>query len=103
PASSRALERAREPRLPRREQRGEPCAEALVHVRQLGGEVAHHAAAHAVALALRLHHAVQEAANLSQRRRARVGEAWLQRPIEEPVDNLVEDGVTEVFLALEVV
>ena len=74
-----------------------------MHVRQLRGQVAQRAAAHAVALALRLEHAVEEAADLRERAAGRVREARIERALDERGDELVEDRVPELFLALEVV
>jgi len=74
-----------------------------VHVGELGGEVAERAAADAVAGALRLEHAIEKAPDLRERVPVRVGEARLERPLEERADDLIQDGVAEVFLALEVV
>src|SRR5207244_1219828 len=72
-----------EPRVPRGKHRCQPFAKSLVHVRQLGGEIAHGAAAHALAIALRLLETVEEAADLGERRAGRIGEARLQRALDE--------------------
>ena len=72
-------------------------------VGQLRDQVAERAAPDAVARALRLEHAVEEAPDLRERPRRRVREARVEGALEERGDDLVEDRVPEVFLALKVV
>ena len=72
-------------------------------VGQLGGKVPERAAADAVARALRLEEAIEKALDLGERVLVGVGEARLERALEERADDLIQDGVAEVFLALEVV
>src|SRR5262245_32422960 len=74
-----------------------------MHVRELRGQVPERAASHAVARALRLEDAIEEATDLRQRPPGRIREAWVQRLRDEGGDDLIEDRVTEVFLAPEVV
>ena len=74
-----------------------------MHVGQLGGEVAERAAADAIARALRLEEAIEKAPDLTERVPLGVGEARLERALEERTDDLIQNGVAEIFLALEVV
>src|SRR4030095_15740318 len=46
---------------------------------------------------------IEEAADLRQGLPLGIREAGLERALEDRVDDLIEDGVAEVFLALEVV
>ena len=97
-------EHEREPLLPCCKHRSQPRAKSLVHVAELGGQVAHRAAAHALALRagasrtrLRKHRICAKPVALG------VGEARLERALQERADDLVQDRVAEVFLAPEVV
>ncbi len=78
-------------------------AEALVHVGELGGEIAHRAAAHAVALPLRVEHAIEERVELVDRIGVRVREGGPEAPLDEGAPDPIDDRVAEIFLALEVV
>src|SRR3989304_5406652 len=90
-------------RAPWREAPAQPLAKPLVHIRQLRGQVAHGAAAHTVALPLGLQDAIEEAVDPVERRAARIGEARLEGPFDEPPDDPLENRVPELLLALEVV
>src|SRR5207253_11234889 len=57
----------------------------------------------AIAGALHLEKAIEEATDLRERLPLGVGEAGLERALEKRADDLIEDGVAQVFLALEVV
>src|SRR6185295_9233611 len=88
---------------PLHKHRSQPLAKSFVHVAELAGEVAPEAPADAIGLSLRLEHPVQEAEDLPQALGDGVGEARLQRALDEAADELVEDREAEVFLAPEVV
>src|SRR3989441_13103127 len=60
-------------------------------------------AADAVALALGFHHAIKKTPDLGQRFNARVRKAGIDGALDERADNPVQDRVTELFLAPEVV
>src|SRR5262245_12155450 len=74
-----------------------------MHVRELRGQVPERAASHAVARALGLEDAIEEATDLRQRPSSRIREAWVQRLRDEGGHDLIKNRVTEVFLAPEVV
>ena len=103
PAALAPAKRLGEPRPPLDEDLGQSLAKPLVHVRQLGGQVAHGAAAHAVAPALVLEDAVEERVDLRDRVARGIGERGLEGALEEAPHHPVDDRVAQVFLALEVV
>src|SRR6185295_19408183 len=86
-----------------REQVGEPGAKPLVHVGQLGGQIAKETATHAVTFVQRVPDAPEEAPDLIQSRALRIFEARLDPARDEQLDDAIEDRVAEVFLASEVV
>src|SRR5262249_59695557 len=88
---------------PRDEDLSQTLPEPLVNVRELGGEVTHRAASATVALALIVEDAVEQLMGLRHRIGSRVGEGGLEREVEEGSHQPVDDGVAELFLALEVV
>ena len=81
------------PLAPHGENLGQPLAKPLVHVRQLGGEVAHGAAAHAVPLALGLEHPVEEGADLGNGVPVGIGEGRVESALDEVPDQPLDDGV----------
>src|SRR5207237_9219431 len=85
------------------QQRGEAAAECRVHVGELRSQIAERAAPDAIAGALELEKAIEEATDLRERLPLGVGEAGLERALEKRADDLIDDGVAQVFLALEVV
>src|SRR6185503_10914573 len=85
------------------EDAGELLAEPLVHVGELGCEIAHRATAHAVALPLRVEHAVEEGVELAHRIGVRIREGRSETALDEGAPDPIDDRVAQVFLALEVV
>src|SRR6185436_1857618 len=98
-----ALQRGRQHHPPSLENVGQPLPEALVNVGQLAGEIAHGAAAHAVALALDLEQPIQERAHLVERIGGGIDEGRLQGALQEALHHAIDDGEPKVFLAAEVV
>src|SRR5262245_16976397 len=81
----------------------EALPETLVYIRQLRGEVAHGTSADAIALALTVEDSIQEAVDLLHGIRVTVCEGGRERAVDEATHQPVDDGVAELFLALEVV
>src|SRR5262249_23716671 len=88
---------------PHREDSGETSTKTFVDVGHLRSEIAERTAADAGTLPLRLDHTVEEAADLGNRMAVRIRKAGIECPLHEGGDDVVEDGVAQVFLALEVV
>ena len=102
-ALPRIVERAHQTVAPCDEDGGQPRAKPLVHVGQLRRQVPERAPADAIASALGVQHPIEEAPDLAERVSFDICEARLERALEELADELVENRVSEFFLALEVV
>ena len=76
---------------------GQPLAEPFVGIGQLGGEVADGAAADALPVALGRQDLVEEGLDLADRLPGVIPEDGGQGPRLEPVEQPVEDRVTEVL------
>ena len=103
PRCARAPEGRRKALPPALEPVGQTLSEAFVRVGELGGEVPHGASAHAVTGTLRREDLVEERLDLTPGVPRIVPEDRGQGPRLEPLQEPIEDRVTEVLLRAEVV
>ena len=88
---------------PAGENLSQALAESLVEIGELRSQVPHGASPNAVPPALSFKDAVQKTMNPLQGGQVPVAESGLNHPGHEPLGNLIEDRVTQILLAFEVV
>ena len=97
------VERVGQPRTPAQEDPRQPLAESLVHIGQLGGEIAHRTAPDTLALPLVFQQPIEKVVDLRDGISLGIRECRLERALGEAVDEPVDDGEAQLLLAPEVV